>query len=54
MILLYRATTEDKYLNFARFIADHWEAEKGPRLVSVLTQKGSVKEAADAQADEML
>jgi DUF1680 family protein len=54
MILLYRATADDKYLNFARFIADHWEAEKGPRLVSALTQKGSVKEAADAKAYEML
>ena len=54
MILLYRATGEARYLDFARHIAEHWEDEKGPKLISSLTNKKSVKLTADAKAYEML
>jgi len=54
MILLYRATGEARYMDFARHIAEHWEDEKGPKLISSLTDKKSVKLTADAKAYEML
>lgn len=54
MLLLYRASRNEKYLNFARFIAEHWEAKHGPELISVLTEKRSVKQAGNGKADEML
>src|SRR5215470_17635216 len=31
VVLLYRATGEEKYLDFARSIAEGWEREKGPK-----------------------
>src|SRR5262245_26517101 len=37
IVLLYRATGDEKYLDFARYIVEHWEKEKGPKLVSSLT-----------------
>ncbi|MBO0800363.1 MAG: glycoside hydrolase family 127 protein, partial [Blastocatellia bacterium] len=54
VVLLYRATREEKYLNFARFIADHWEGRNGPKLISGLTEKRSVRQLGDAKAYEML
>jgi DUF1680 family protein len=54
MILLYRATGEARYLDFARQIAEHWEDEKGPKLISSLTDKKSVRLTANAKAYEML
>src|SRR5262249_31901920 len=54
MVLLYRATGEQRYLNFARLIVDRWESEKGPRLVSALSAGGPVIQVADPKAYEML
>src|SRR5262249_24699824 len=54
MVLLYRATSDEKYLDFARRIAEGWEGEKGPKLISSLTDKKSVKETANAKAYEMM
>jgi uncharacterized protein len=54
MVLLYRATGDEKYLSFARFIADHWEANNGPRIISTLTEKRSVKLTGDGKAYDML
>jgi DUF1680 family protein len=54
MVLLYRATGNEKYLSFARFIADNWEANNGPKIISTLTEKRSVKLTADGKAYEML
>ncbi|MEP7343107.1 MAG: beta-L-arabinofuranosidase domain-containing protein, partial [Acidobacteriota bacterium] len=53
MVLLYRATRDERYLDFARFIAERWEADKGPKLVSALTTQKSVKLTANAKAYEM-
>jgi hypothetical protein len=54
MVLLYRATGEEKYLDFARFIAERWEDEKGPKIISSLVEKRSVKLVANAKAYEMM
>lgn len=54
MVLLYRQTGEAKYLDFARFIVERWEAANGPKLSSQLTTTGSVKLTANAKAYEML
>jgi DUF1680 family protein len=54
MVLLYRATGDEKYLEFARHIAEGWESEKGPKLVSALTAKKPVKQVANAKSYEML
>src|SRR5262249_8535004 len=54
MVLLYRVTSNEKYLDFARYIAEHWEAEKGPKLISSLTNTKSVKQTANAKAYEMM
>lgn len=34
MVFLYRRTGEKKYLDFAQYIADQWETENGPKLIS--------------------
>ena len=54
MVLLYRLTGDEKYLEFARYIAAHWEEGKGPKIISTLTEKRSVKLTANAKAYEML
>lgn len=54
MVLLYRATGDEKYLDFARYIAENWEGEKGPKLVSALTAKTPVRQTANAKAYEMM
>lgn len=54
MVLLYRATNEQRYLDFARFIADRWEEEKGPKILSTLANQKSVNLTANAKAYEML
>lgn len=54
IVLLYRTTGDEKYLDFARFIVQQWEAANGPKLVSTLSEKGSVKQTANAKAYEMM
>jgi hypothetical protein len=54
MVLLHRATGDEKYLDFARFIVERWETELGPKIVSSLSTQRSVKLIANAKAYEML
>src|SRR5262245_6340940 len=54
VVLLYRATGDSRYLDFARHIVEQWEKENGPKLISSLTDKKSVKQTANAKAYEML
>jgi len=54
MVLLYRASNDERYLDFARFIADKWEEANGPKIISSLTNQKSVKLTANAKAYEML
>jgi DUF1680 family protein len=54
VVLLYKITGDEKYLQFARFIVDNWEQSTGPKLISSLTEKRSVKLTANAKAYEMM
>jgi DUF1680 family protein len=54
LVLLYRATSDQRYLDFARLIVDRWEKEQGPKLVSRLSADRPVKQIANAKAYEML
>ncbi len=54
MVLLYRSTGDEKYLDFTRYIAELWEQEKGPKIISALAEKRSVKLTANAKAYEMM
>lgn len=54
IVLLYRATNDERYLDFARFLAEKWEEPNGPRIISTLTNQKSVKQTANGKAYEML
>lgn len=54
IVLLYQATNDERYLDFARFIADKWEEANGPKIISTLTSQKSVKQTANAKAYEMM
>jgi uncharacterized protein len=54
LMLLYRATNEPRYLDFARLIVQRWESEKGPKLISALSANAPIKATANAKAYEML
>jgi uncharacterized protein len=54
MVLLYRATGDIRYLDFARLIVEKWEATTGPKLVSALSASMPVNKVANAKAYEML
>lgn len=54
IVLLFRATGEARYLDFARLIVERWESEKGPKLASLLAANTPVRQVANAKAYEML
>lgn len=54
MVLLHRVTGDSAYLDFALDIPRAWDEPGGPRLLSELTQTGTVSTIADAKAYEML
>ncbi|HEX9002059.1 MAG TPA: beta-L-arabinofuranosidase domain-containing protein [Blastocatellia bacterium] len=54
MVLLYRTTNDERYLEFARFLAEKWEEPNGPKIISTLTNQKSVQQTANAKAYEML
>ncbi len=54
MVLLYRATNDGRYLDFARLLAEKWEVANGPKIISTLTNQKSVQQTANAKAYEML
>lgn len=54
VVLLYRVTGAEAYLDFARYIVAAWDEPGGPRLLDELTQAGTVSTTADAKAYEML
>lgn len=53
VVLLYRATKEKRYLNFARYVVTNYDAPGGPAIVSSLETKKSVRAVANAKAYEM-
>ena len=54
MVLLYRATGEEKYLDFAKYIVQSWDEPNGPHIIKTLTETGKVNQTANGKAYEML
>jgi uncharacterized protein len=54
MVLLYRCTGDERYLDFARYIVKSWDEPNGPRIIQSLLEKKQVNKVADAKAYEML
>ena len=54
MVLLYRLTGEQKYLDFCRYILASWEAPDGPKIISTLLSAKRVDKVGNAKAYEML
>jgi uncharacterized protein len=54
MVLLYRITGEEKYLDFCRYILAVWETPKGPKIISTLLSAKRVDKVGNAKAYEML
>jgi hypothetical protein len=54
MVLLYRLTGQQRYLDFARYIVRAWDEPGGPGIVKTLLQTGQVNQVANAKAYEML
>ena len=54
VVLLYRATGEEKYLEFARYIVASWDEPDGPGILARLAAGKGVDEVGNAKAYEML
>lgn len=54
VVLLYRATRDERYLALARSITDQWETDSGPKLISALTQQKSVRKTLPLKARDLL
>lgn len=54
MVLLYRMTGEQRYLDFCKTVLRRWDGPRGPRLISDLAAGRSVHEIANAKAYEMM
>ncbi|MBX2990316.1 MAG: glycoside hydrolase family 127 protein [Bacteroidetes bacterium] len=54
VLLLYRATSQERYLQFALFITNQWEQSGGNKLISSLTNGTSVRNTGNGKAYEML
>lgn len=54
IVLLYRATSDPRYLDFARYIVTNYDAPGGPAILTSLETYRSVRRVANAKAYEML
>ena len=54
VVLLYRATGDQRYLDFARRIVAAWDLPGGPRVVATLRESGQVARVGNGKAYEML
>jgi DUF1680 family protein len=54
MVLLYRLTGEQRYLDFCKYILRAWEQPNGPKIISTLLTLKRVDKVGDAKAYEML
>jgi DUF1680 family protein len=54
MVLLYRFTGDQRYLDFSRYIVQAWNEPGGPRIVDSLLVPGRVNQTANGKAYEML
>ncbi|HLJ57391.1 MAG TPA: beta-L-arabinofuranosidase domain-containing protein [Chthonomonadaceae bacterium] len=53
IVLLYRATEDPRYLEFARYIVRNYDAPGGPAILASLEKSGSVRRVANGKAYEM-
>src|SRR6266567_2417062 len=53
VVLLYRATDDPRYLDFAHYIVKNYDAPGGPAILASLEKFGSVRRVANAKAYEM-
>ncbi len=53
MVLLYRMTGDERYLNFARTIVSAWDEPNGPKIITTLTTEKRVDKTANGKAYEM-
>ncbi|MFN3653092.1 MAG: glycoside hydrolase family 127 protein [Armatimonadota bacterium] len=54
MVLLYRLTGDDRYLEFSRYIVRSWDEEGGPKVLRTLLTEKSVQRTGNGKAYEML
>jgi DUF1680 family protein len=54
MVLLYRTTGDERYLDFARYLVQSWDEPNGPRILASLTTTKAVNQTANGKAYEML
>jgi DUF1680 family protein len=54
MVLLYRFTADERYLQFARYIVKSWDEPKGPGILQTLLKEKQVNKTANGKAYEML
>lgn len=54
VVLLYRATGDVRYLNFAKYIVAAWDEPNGPKVLATLTKEKAVNRTANGKAYEML
>lgn len=54
IVLLYRCTGEQKYLDFAKYIVASWEEKGGPKIISTLAAGKPIDQVGNGKAYEML
>lgn len=54
MVLLYRHTGDERYLDFCRYIVRSWDDPGGPKIVATLLKEKQVNKTANGKAYEML
>ena len=54
MVLLYRLTGEEKYLDFCKYVVQSWDEPNGPKIIKTLTEAKAVNRTANGKAYEML
>jgi DUF1680 family protein len=54
MVLLYRFTGDERYLEFARYLVKAWDEPNGPKLIEALLTAKQVNRTANGKAYEML
>ncbi len=54
IVLLYRATGDQRFLDFARYIVHSWDERGGPKVLTTLLREKQVNKTANGKAYEML
>lgn len=54
IVVLYRFTGDERYLDFARYLVKAWDEPGGPKILATLLTEKQVNKTANAKAYEML